>query len=144
MDTDRLFKHDTLANRGLKELIDIENSIQNKQDETKIKQRVCIFYLQGTCRYSDEDCSFLHQNDDSKLSICKFFKEHGYCHRMDTCPYRHPQADGQNMGIAPSGNMQEPCPYYDRGFCHKGPDCRFMKHEFGWMLGMVNSMQNKM
>lgn len=78
-----------LDNKGYKELIDIEKSMNIRADDSKTKQKVCKHYMRGQCWYSDDKCPYLHANIEDKQPICKYFKENGFCNRQNQCPYQH-------------------------------------------------------
>lgn len=139
---DQFIDNNGLGKKGIKEIIDIERSINIKADESKTKQKVCIYYLQGTCRYSDQECSFLHANVEEKVSICKYYKENGFCSKEDQCHFRHPKNENNMPTIAPNGSAAEPCPYYERGFCHRGGECRFLQHELSQIMQMFYAQEN--
>ena len=73
---------------GVKKLLDLNNALISRQDENKAKQKVCTFWLQGTCKKGD-DCGFLHVYDKDKLPPCRFFQENGHCHKGDECLFKH-------------------------------------------------------
>jgi hypothetical protein len=103
---------------------------------------LCTFWLQGTCRNGDA-CTFLHDDIEEKRPICKYFKEQGFCLKGEQCYYRHTKlvseidpVHGGDDGLDAVGKGRFPslpgplanselCPYYERGFCYKGFECRF-------------------
>jgi len=131
-----------LQQKGVKEILEIHRAIDNRHDETKHKQKVCTFWLQGTCRNGDAR-TFLHDDIEEKRPICKYFKEQGFCLKGEQCYYRHtklvseidpahggddgPDAVGKGRFPSLPGPLanSELCPYYERGFCYKGFECRF-------------------
>ena len=65
----------------------------------------------------------MHVDDKEKLPICRFFKELRACYKGDLCLYRHvyPEQEQNNTAKIPGiGINNEPCPFYERGFCAKG------------------------
>lgn len=133
---------DSLKNKGIKEIQDIKNSINIRTDDSKTKQKVCIYWMQGNCRNSDQECPFLHANIEDRVSICKFYKEYGYCSKGDECLFRHVLPQDNPTPIAPNGSANEPCPYYERGFCHRGGECKFLQHELNMMMTLMNYQEN--
>ncbi|KAE8653313.1 hypothetical protein Csa_023309 [Cucumis sativus] len=57
-------------------------------------------------------CGFLHQYDNSRMPICRFFRLYGECREQD-CVYKHTNED-----------IKE-CNMYKFGFCPNGSDCRY-------------------
>ena len=62
-----------LSNINTKEFDEIEKSIVHRVDPSKTKQQVCRYYQQGTCRYSDAECQYLHVNLEEKRTVCPHF-----------------------------------------------------------------------
>jgi cleavage and polyadenylation specificity factor subunit 4 len=115
----------SLFDKGIKELQEIDESLNKKADDDKRKQNVCIYWLAGNCKKSDDTCDFLHSRVEEKISICKYFKETGFCSKGDDCLFRHVLQDASKR---PATRGNEACPYYDRGFCIRGgAACKF-KH----------------
>ena len=107
-------------------MFEIDNALNIKQDVTRIKQKVCIYWLQDLCKKGD-DCPFLHMLNKDKLPICKYFFENGECQKGDKCIYKHVRPENDQQYNNPSGfpyNNIEKCPYYERGFCYRGQDCK--------------------
>uniref|UniRef100_A0A0L8HYH6 Cleavage and polyadenylation specificity factor subunit 4 n=1 Tax=Octopus bimaculoides TaxID=37653 RepID=A0A0L8HYH6_OCTBM len=73
---------------------------------------VCKHWLRGLCKKGD-DCEFLHEYDMSKMPECYFFSKFGQCSNKE-CPFLH---------IDPEKKIRD-CPWYDRGFCRHGPNCK--------------------
>lgn len=73
---------------------------------------VCKHWLRGLCKKGD-DCEFLHEFDMTKMPECFFFSKYGQCNNKE-CPFLH---------IDPDQKMKD-CPWYDRGFCRHGPNCK--------------------
>ena len=133
--------------------MDLVNANDNKHDESKHKKKVCIFWKQGQCKNGDH-CTFLHEDIEEKLPLCKYFKETGQCIKGEQCLYRH------NFSIFedPNGNIpkfnnatgqfpgNEICPYFERGFCYKGHECRFLNSHYieasKWQFLGVQICQN--
>ena len=77
---------------------------------------VCKHWLRSLCKKGDA-CEFLHELNESRMPVCWFFQKYGECVNGEECPYQH-------IDLA----LQRPeCPWYQRGFCHRGPLCKF-KH----------------
>ncbi|NXG08468.1 CPSF4 factor, partial [Sakesphorus luctuosus] len=77
---------------------------------------VCKHWLRGLCKRGD-GCDFLHQRDPTKMPECYFYSKFGECSNKD-CSFLHVDATPRDtMG----------CPWYDRGFCRHGPQCKY-KH----------------
>ncbi|XP_064617762.1 cleavage and polyadenylation specificity factor subunit 4-like [Liolophura sinensis] len=73
---------------------------------------VCKHWLRGLCKKGD-DCEFLHEYDMTKMPECYFFSKFGLCSNKE-CPFLH---------IDPEKKIRD-CPWYDRGFCRHGPNCK--------------------
>lgn len=73
---------------------------------------VCKHWLRGLCKKGDK-CEFLHQYDMSKMPECFFFSKFNACTNKE-CTFLH---------IDPATKKKD-CPWYDRGFCRHGPNCR--------------------
>jgi cleavage and polyadenylation specificity factor subunit 4 len=91
-------------------LIKQDNS--SEQDNNRYRSVVCSFWLTGRCISGEEQCTYLHKFDKSKMIGCK----HGSLCKIKNCPLKHMEENA----------MQE-CLYYRQGFCMKGPDC-FLRH----------------
>lgn len=76
------------------------------------KTVVCKHWLRGLCKKGD-DCEFLHEFDMTKMPECFFFSKYGQCNNKE-CPFLH---------IDPEQKVKV-CPWYDRGFCRHGPNCK--------------------
>lgn len=85
--------------------------------------------MQGRCMNGDK-CDYLHAHIEDRIPICIFFKKNGHCDKGDRCLYRHYRDASDIEPANPAQMNTEPCPYYDRGFCHKGPDCKFFNRHF--------------
>ncbi|NWV61466.1 CPSF4 factor, partial [Malurus elegans] len=79
------------------------------------KPAVCKHWLRGLCRRGDS-CDFLHDYDTARVPECYFYSRFGECSNKD-CPFPH--VDGTASAVG--------CPWYDRGFCRRGPLCKY-KH----------------
>uniref|UniRef100_A0A8C5X915 Cleavage and polyadenylation specificity factor subunit 4 n=1 Tax=Malurus cyaneus samueli TaxID=2593467 RepID=A0A8C5X915_9PASS len=79
------------------------------------KPAVCKHWLRGLCRRGDS-CDFLHDHDTARVPECYFYSRFGECSNKD-CPFLH--VDGTASAVG--------CPWYDRGFCRRGPLCKY-KH----------------
>ncbi|KAL7677202.1 hypothetical protein ACOME3_003442 [Neoechinorhynchus agilis] len=73
---------------------------------------VCKHWLRGLCKKGD-DCEFLHEYDMSKMPECYFYSKFGQCMNKE-CLFLH---------LDPQTKMKD-CPWYDRGFCRHGPNCK--------------------
>jgi len=101
------------------------DSLNYTVDEDKRKQKVCVHWLKKSCKKGD-DCEYLHVLIQDKVPICKFFQKNGHCHKEDTCVYRHPKPE--ECGAT---KKQEPCPFYERGFCKLGlVECMFWHGDY--------------
>lgn len=76
------------------------------------KNTVCKHWIRGLCKKMDY-CEFLHLYDLNKMPVCHFFREYGKCSRPE-CHFLHITKE----------NQVKDCPWYDRGFCKHGPNCR--------------------
>jgi cleavage and polyadenylation specificity factor subunit 4 len=79
------------------------------------KTVVCKHWLRGLCKKEDA-CEFLHEYNLKRMPECYFFSKFGECNNLE-CMYLH---------INPESKIKE-CPWYTRGFCKNGPNCR-QKH----------------
>ncbi|XP_057239209.1 putative cleavage and polyadenylation specificity factor subunit 4-like protein [Malurus melanocephalus] len=98
------------------------------------KPAVCKHWLRGLCRRGDS-CDFLHDHDTARVPECYFYSRFaipvafggrcprcapappaGECSNKD-CPFPHVDGTASTVG----------CPWYDRGFCRRGPLCKY-KH----------------
>jgi len=86
--------------------------IANQRHARGDKAVVCKHWLRGLCKKGDM-CEFLHEYDLQRMPVCYFFSKYGECSNPD-CVYRH---------ISAEESMKE-CPWYNRGFCKHGPNCR--------------------
>ncbi|UPQ97011.1 30-kDa cleavage and polyadenylation specificity factor 30 [Chloropicon primus] len=77
------------------------------------RQTVCRHWLRGLCM-KGEQCGFLHQFDQSRMPICRFFAKYGVC-REPECVFKH------------STEEVKECNMFNLGFCIHGPLCRY-KH----------------
>ena len=77
------------------------------------RQTVCRHWLRGLCM-KGEQCGFLHQFDQSRMPVCRFFAKFGVCREPD-CVFKH------------STEEVKECNMYNLGFCIHGPLCRY-KH----------------
>ena len=77
------------------------------------RQTVCRHWLRGLCM-KGEQCGFLHQFDQSRMPVCRFFAKYGVC-REPECVFKH------------STEEVKECNMYNLGFCIHGPLCRY-KH----------------
>lgn len=73
---------------------------------------VCKHWLRGLCKKGD-NCEFLHEYDMTKMPECFFYSRYNACSNKE-CPFLH---------IDPESKIRD-CPWYDRGFCRHGPNCR--------------------
>ena len=76
------------------------------------KTVVCKHWLRGLCKKEDA-CEFLHEYNLKRMPECYFFSKFGECNNPE-CMYLH---------INPESKVRE-CPWYTRGFCKNGPNCR--------------------
>lgn len=63
---------------GMKHQIAVMESIRTDKNTHKTKQKVCMFWKKGKCKYGDQ-CDYLHADIDEKLPICSFLKKNGFC-----------------------------------------------------------------
>ncbi|KAI3645143.1 hypothetical protein MP228_011307 [Amoeboaphelidium protococcarum] len=102
-------------------------------------QEICKFYLKGNCRHGNhcqyrhikpekmvmckhwlrnlckkgDQCEFLHEYNLKRMPECWFYANYGECTNAD-CIYLHIDA----------AKKTKECPWYNRGFCKHGPQCR--------------------
>jgi len=79
-------------------------------------QVVCKHWLRGLCKKGDQ-CEFLHEYNLRRMPECWFYSKYGECCNAEECMYLHINPDSK----------QVQCPWYDRGFCKHGSNCR-LKH----------------
>ncbi|NWV73596.1 CPSF4 factor, partial [Dasyornis broadbenti] len=79
------------------------------------KPAVCKHWLRGLCKRGD-GCDFLHDCDAARMPERYFPSKLGECSDRDR-PFPHEDVPASTVG----------CPWYDRGFCRRGPLCQF-KH----------------
>lgn len=120
--------NESLQKCSIRKMMDIYEATESKVDQSKRKQKVCIYWMQGNCRFSDQECSYLHAAVEEKKAVCKWFKEQGYCSKGSECLFRHVLTPSENPTIEPNGHSEQ-CPYYERGFCHKGQECKFLRSD---------------
>ncbi|GJJ76663.1 cleavage and polyadenylation specificity factor subunit 4 [Entomortierella parvispora] len=77
------------------------------------KAVVCKHWLRGLCKKGD-NCEFLHEYNLRKMPECWFYSKFGECNNGAECIYLH---------IDPESKIKD-CPWYARGFCKHGPNCR--------------------
>ena len=77
----------------------VATSLNYRVDESKRKQLVCVHYMRSRCTRGDK-CDYLHQWDESKIPICRFYQQTGTCNREADCVYRHPKGEEGGMGAA--------------------------------------------
>ncbi|KAG0267070.1 Cleavage and polyadenylation specificity factor subunit 4 [Mortierella polycephala] len=77
------------------------------------KAVVCKHWLRGLCKKGD-NCEFLHEYNLRKMPECWFYSKYGECNNGAECIYLH---------IDPESKIKD-CPWYARGFCKHGPNCR--------------------
>ncbi|KAK3261296.1 hypothetical protein CYMTET_29792, partial [Cymbomonas tetramitiformis] len=75
------------------------------------RQTVCRHWWRGLCMKGDS-CGFLHQWEQSRMPICRFFAKMGEC-REPNCPFKHSSDDIKD------------CNMYKLGFCIHGSLCRY-------------------
>jgi len=77
------------------------------------KSVVCKHWWRGLCKKMDL-CEYLHEYDLNRMPQCQFFSaEGGSCNRPE-CPFLH---------VTEEDKVKD-CPWFDRGFCKHGPNCR--------------------
>jgi len=108
-------------NDFMKLQFDIEASVEEKMEIRRDtiwrhsrgeKSVVCKHWLRGLCKKNDE-CEFLHEYDLSKMPPCHFYINFGKCSNPD-CLFLHLKNE----------ERVKDCPWYGRGFCKHGPNCR--------------------
>lgn len=85
-----------------------------RHSKTK-KNIVCKHWLRGLCKKGD-DCEFLHVYDLTKMPECYFYSVFKSCTNLE-CAFLHINRE----------EKIKDCPWYNRGFCERGPLCR-LKH----------------
>jgi cleavage and polyadenylation specificity factor subunit 4 len=76
------------------------------------KAVVCKHWLRGLCKKGDS-CEFLHEYNPKKMPECWFFAKYGECSNPE-CIFLHINKEDKIRA----------CPWFDRGFCKHGPNCR--------------------
>ncbi|XP_031130960.1 30-kDa cleavage and polyadenylation specificity factor 30-like isoform X3 [Ipomoea triloba] len=61
------------------------------------RQTVCRHWLRSLCMKGDA-CGFLHQYDNSRMPVCRFFRIYGECREQD-CVYKHTNEDIKECNI---------------------------------------------
>ncbi|KAK4878780.1 hypothetical protein RN001_011286 [Aquatica leii] len=87
-----------------------ERNREQKSDQLKDAQGVCLFYLQGKCT-KENDCPYSHEiSQPIRLELCKFYLM-GCCAKGENCHYMH---------------SEFPCKFYHTGLpCYAGDSCKF-------------------
>jgi len=67
-----------IQNFGMKDQIDLVNSMNVPKNSHKVKQKVCMFWKKGKCKFGDK-CDYLHVDIEDRLPICTNYKTYGYC-----------------------------------------------------------------
>ncbi|NWV37241.1 CPSF4 factor, partial [Grantiella picta] len=93
----------------------VSPAVQGPPRRGGAKPAVCKHWLRGLCKRGD-GCDFLHDYDNTRMPECYFYSKFGECSNKD-CPFLHVDATASTVG----------CPWYDRGFCRRGPLCKY-KH----------------
>jgi len=125
---------------GIEELRQIQRAQDQTKNQDKLRSKVCIYWLQGNCKRG-KNCDYLHAHITEKIPICSYFRRFGDCEKKPNCPYRHHKDphDFQQQQAKQTDTI-DLCPYYDRGYCHKGNDCKFyQKH----MLSVIYFSQGQ-
>ena len=86
---------------------------QQYVSKKNFRQTVCRHWLRGLCMKGG-DCGFLHQFDQARMPVCRFYAKYGECREPD-CVFKHSTED-----------MKE-CNMFKLGLCIHGPQCRY-KH----------------
>lgn len=87
---------------------------------------VCRHWLKGLCKKGDNGCEFLHEYNLSKMPECWSMMRFGACPASD-CIYTH--SGTQTIATTENGTAfiqqaGKECPWYSRGFCKHGPNCK--------------------
>ena len=77
------FRHDKIISRNGKQRIPHENN----HDNIKKSRKLCIYWNRGHCRYSDENCHYVHE----EIPACKYQER---CYKHD-CKFFHHQQTGK-------------------------------------------------
>lgn len=95
---------------------EMEQAFYVKHPELKKKKnQICTHYYRGMCHKGKLECEFLHTGDENYIAICQFYVN-DQCTETN-CIFRHP----------PKHLFNNECNSYKRGFCDKGPTCKY-KH----------------
>eukprot|EP00768_Dysnectes_brevis_P001358 gnl/Dysnectes_brevis/1337_a1501_3448.p1 GENE.gnl/Dysnectes_brevis/1337_a1501_3448~~gnl/Dysnectes_brevis/1337_a1501_3448.p1 ORF type:complete len:256 (+),score=32.93 gnl/Dysnectes_brevis/1337_a1501_3448:58-768(+) len=98
---------------------------------------VCKHYVRGLCKKGDK-CEFLHEFVMRQMPECQFLRDKGRCNRFD-CIFRHNDDDSgmqecefykrafckKKQECTAKHIKNRPCPNYLAGFCPDGPRCPF-------------------
>ncbi len=76
---------------------------------TRIKTKVCKFWLRGDCTQEDDQCPYLHEKNPDKTPRCP--QVYANMCPFDDCVYKH---------VYPANSFN--CPYYERGCCTLSKD----------------------
>ena len=101
---------------NINEVEGLFESISSQVNEAKRKKDVCMFWMKNQCQ-KGKDCEYLHQYDENRIPVCRFFNDNGFCDHEATCQFRHPKPEERG-----ATKKQESCPFYVRGFCKMGRD----------------------
>jgi hypothetical protein len=82
----------------------------------KKKNQICTHYYRGMCHKGKLECEFLHTGDETYIAICQFYVNNQCTDSQ--CIFRHP----------PKHLFHNECNAFNRGFCEKGPLCKY-KHK---------------
>ena len=109
-----------IENAGLEGAIEtlISNTRNNIGGQNTTKTRTCKFFLRDKCRYSTDECKYLHKIERKNI-ICKFYKE-GIC-KYANCAYVHPpicKAFLQNKRERPNGCFRGGCELFHPSLCY--------------------------
>jgi len=85
----------------------------------------CRYFLRGECRYSSEDCPFLHPENWEDIEICAKGKR---CKRGKSCGYRHCQRTGK-IRI----NQRKLNPLPNKAMMEKGREIQLLKGRVQWL-----------
>ncbi|NWV06495.1 CPSF4 factor, partial [Ptilonorhynchus violaceus] len=106
---------DSKLETGVWHFLEGDRGVQGPPRHGGAKPVVCKHWLRGLCKRGD-GCDFLHDYDVTRMPECYFYSRLGECSNKD-CPFLHVDVPAGTVG----------CPWYDRGFCRHGPQCKY-KH----------------
>ena len=122
-----------------------QNNIRNNNDQPPISkkvQKMCTFWFNGYCRYSDNECRFVHNNhprckyqmDCLAWPDCKFSHDENYsaCHYQEKCRRQNCQFEHFNYNSEHFLEVgQSPPEMNVHNFPHLNPNQDYNQKQWG-------------